>query len=110
MVLEIIYGIIVCVGAIQFMHGGVLILFGYPSAYSNYLEGFYMKEPKRLSDSVFNIYFWLTISIGYFTFKKASLKYGFWKVKLFYGIGWVISLFLYLFVFIPIFTYFFPID
>ncbi|MEB5478104.1 hypothetical protein [Shouchella clausii] len=110
MVLEAIYFFILSLGAIQFMHGGVLIIFGYPSIYSNYLEGFYTKEPKRLSDSVFNIIFWVTISIAYYTFKKASLKYGFWKVKLYYGIGWVVALFLYMFVFNPIFTYYFPVD
>lgn len=77
MVLEAIYFLILSLGAIQFMHGGVLIILGYPSTYSNYLEGFYTKEPKRLSDSVFNLIFWLLISVAYFTFKKASLKYGF---------------------------------
>ncbi|GIN12702.1 hypothetical protein J26TS2_25690 [Shouchella clausii] len=110
MVLEAIYAFIISLGAIQFMHAGILIITGYPSSYSNYLEGFYTKEPKRFSDKVFNLYFWITISIGYFTFKKASLKYGFWKVKLYYGIGWVVALFLYMFVFNPIFTYFFPVD
>ncbi|MCM3548440.1 hypothetical protein M4D48_07610 [Alkalihalobacillus clausii] len=110
MVLEAIYAFIISLGAIQFIHGGGLILAGYPSMYSNYLKGFHTKEPKRWYDSVFNLIFWLTISIAYFTFKKASLKYGFWKVKLYYGIGWVVALFLYMFVFLPIFTYFFPVD
>ncbi|MCR1288240.1 hypothetical protein [Shouchella clausii] len=44
--LEAIYASILWIGAIQFMHGGILILFGYPSIYSNYLVGFYTKEPK----------------------------------------------------------------
>ncbi|AST96032.1 hypothetical protein BC8716_08745 [Shouchella clausii] len=54
---------------------------------------------------MFNLVFWLLISVAYFTFKKASLKYGFWKVKLYYGIGWVVSFFLYMFVFLPILTF-----
>ncbi|SPT78293.1 Uncharacterised protein [Niallia circulans] len=105
MVLEAIYAFILWIGAIQFMHGGILILFGYPSIYSNYLEGFYTKEPKRWYDNVFNLIFWLLISVAYFIFKKASLKYGFWKVKLYYGIGWVVSFLLYMFVFLPILTF-----
>ncbi|MCM3548438.1 Uncharacterised protein [Niallia circulans] len=109
MVLIAINAFILFVGAIQFMHAGILIITGYPSSYSNYLEGFYTKEPKRLSDSVFNLIFWLLISIAYFTFKRASLKYGFWKVKLYYGIGWIVSLFLYVFVFIPLLSIIFPV-
>lgn len=63
----------------------MLFLFGHPSVYSNYLKGFHTKKPNKVSDHIFNIIFWLMISIAYIGYVKCSSKFGFFKTKLLYG-------------------------
>jgi hypothetical protein len=48
MVLIAINAFILFVGAIQFMHAGILIITGYPSSYSNYLEGFLYERTETI--------------------------------------------------------------
>ncbi|WP_054712630.1 hypothetical protein [Bacillus sp. JCM 19041] len=84
---------------IQFMHAGVLLIFGYPSSYSSYLEGFRTKNPTHFMDRFFNFIFWTMISVAYLSYVQCSQKRGFIKMKGYYGIGIVVS-FIFLFGFV----------
>ncbi|WP_054711066.1 hypothetical protein [Bacillus sp. JCM 19041] len=103
-----IFPLIGAVAGVQFMNAGVLWIFGYPSIYGTYLEGFYTKNPKRWPDHIFNIIFWIFISLAYFSYRKVSRKYGFIKTKLIYGLGVVFSFFFFILVILPILDWVFP--
>lgn len=76
---------------IQFMHAGVLLLFGHPSSYSSYLESYRTKNPTHLSDRLFNFIFWTMISVALFAYVKCSQEHGVIKQKVYYGVGIVVS-------------------
>lgn len=76
---------------VQLMNAFVLWVFGFPSVYSTYLEGFRIKNPKRWYDFIFNLIFWVFISVAYFSYRNVSGKYGFIKTKLYYGLGIIVS-------------------
>ncbi|WP_054711067.1 hypothetical protein [Bacillus sp. JCM 19041] len=73
----------------QLMNAGVLLIFGYPSIYSKYLEGFHTKNPEKWYDVMFNVIFWIFISVAYYSYRKVSSKYGFIKTKIYYGLGMI---------------------
>ncbi|MCM3548439.1 Uncharacterised protein [Niallia circulans] len=80
--------------AVQYSNAFLLLLLGYPSIVSKYLEGFHTKNPQKWYEYLFNIVFWLFISIALFSYRKVDKKYGFFKTKLYYGLGIVVSYFL----------------
>ncbi|WP_353626589.1 hypothetical protein, partial [Bacillus sp. JCM 19041] len=62
-----------------------------PIYLSSYLKGFLTKNSTRLHEYIFNVVFWLMISVAYFSYVKLSSKFGFFITKLLYFIGIVVS-------------------
>ncbi len=73
------------------MQACLLLLLGHPSIYSSYLKGFLTRNPKKLHEYIFNIVFWLMISVAYFSYVKLSSRFGFFITKLLYFIGIIVS-------------------
>ncbi len=76
-----IFILLSAVVGVQLMNAGVLWIFGYPSIYSKYLEGFHTKNLEKWYDVIFNIIFCIFISVAYFSYRKVSSKYGFFRLK-----------------------------
>ncbi|MCY1103124.1 hypothetical protein [Shouchella clausii] len=68
---------IAIVGAVQITIALLLWLFGYPSLFATYLAGFRNQEPKKWYDHFFNVFFWIFISLAYYSFLKIAKKMDF---------------------------------
>ncbi|GIN12703.1 hypothetical protein J26TS2_25700 [Shouchella clausii] len=90
------------VAAVQYANAFLLWVFGYPSVAARYLEGFYTKSPQKGYEHLFNVVYWLFISIALFSYCKVDKKYGFFKTKLYYGLGMIISFFFFIGFVLPI--------
>jgi hypothetical protein len=87
----LVFGFVGAVAAVQFTNAFLLWVFGYPSIVSKYLEGFHTKNPRKWYDHVFNVVFWLFISIAYFSYRKVDKRYGFLKTRLYYALAIILS-------------------
>ncbi|WP_346243641.1 hypothetical protein MKZ19_20055 [Shouchella clausii] len=98
---------IAIVGAVQITIALLLWLFGYPSLFATYLAGFRNQEPKKWYDHFFNVFFWIFISLAYYSFLKIAKKNGFFKAKLYYGLGLIGAVILFYGVILPIMEFLF---